>query len=107
MCSPSAGRWAGALAALLAVLAGSALAQKTYPIFTRDDFVKFMKTEKDQFHDLDEFLKPTGGRNAPVRDFHELFEGNAFNAQAHEVVIREEGATLVDSRGREVDDFFP
>jgi endonuclease YncB( thermonuclease family) len=70
-------------------------------------FVKFMKGEKDQFHDLDAFLKPTGGRNAPVRNFHELFEGNRFNAQAHEVVIREEGANLVDSRGRDVDDFFP
>jgi endonuclease YncB( thermonuclease family) len=72
-------------------------------------FAKFMasQTKPDQFHKLGEFMKPTGGKNAPVYNFRELFEGNTFDAQPHELVVREAGATLVDSRGREVDDFFP
>jgi endonuclease YncB( thermonuclease family) len=71
--------------------------------------VEFLLAQKkpDQFHRLDEFMKPTGGKNAPVHNFSELFKGKTFNALPHEVVIREQGATLVDSKGREVDDFFP
>jgi endonuclease YncB( thermonuclease family) len=70
---------------------------------------KFLAAQKqpDQFHRLDDFMKPTGGKNAHVHNFSELFEGKTFNAQPHELVIREAGATLLDSRGREVDDFFP
>ncbi len=70
-------------------------------------FAKFMQAQEkpDQFHRLDEFLAPTGGRNAPVRDFSELFEGTTFDALPHELVIRERGATLVDAKGRELDKF--
>ena len=38
-----------AVAVLMATAGSGVLAQKTYPIFTRDDFVKFMKTVGQNF----------------------------------------------------------
>ncbi len=70
-------------------------------------FAKFLaaQTKPDQFHRLDDFLKPTGGKNAPVHDFSDLFNGKTFNALPHEIVIREQGATLVDAKGNELLEF--
>jgi endonuclease YncB( thermonuclease family) len=67
-------------------------------------FAEFLQSNPEECHTLDDFLK-LGNTAAPTHKLHEFMQGKTFTLKPNEIVFREQGATLVDSRGRELTKF--
>lgn len=71
---------------------------------TTMDFVNFIKTGKDQFFLLTEFLEQ-GESSSTLHKFEEFIKNNTFGKGPDELVFREDPSKLVDASGQIISDW--
>ena len=67
-------------------------------------FADFLRNNPDECNTTDDFLK-LGVHSAPTHRLDEFVKGKTFTLRPHEIVFKEKGSTLVDSKGRELNEF--
>ncbi len=67
-------------------------------------FADYLASNPEECHTTKDFLA-LGPTAAPTHKFQEFLKGKTFTVKPHEIVFREQGANLVDARGRELDTF--
>jgi endonuclease YncB( thermonuclease family) len=77
--------------------------QKKAKIIT-GSFLAFLQNSLYECHFTRDFLKK-GPHASPTRHLHEFLKGNAFMLEPHELVFKEDDSSLVDAKGKVVDEF--